>query len=136
MSSSLDQLYSERNRLYQMIAQTGDFRRGSVNVNYRRCGKPNCACAQPDHPGHGPQYLFTMKINGKTIAKNLKSGPQLDRIRLEVANNQRFREIIREIVAINERICDLKDAEVLADAEATAKKGASEPILPKQSTQN
>jgi hypothetical protein len=25
----------------------------------RRCGKPNCVCAQPDHPGHGPRYLWT-----------------------------------------------------------------------------
>ncbi|MGH3519041.1 MAG: DUF6788 family protein [Haloechinothrix sp.] len=39
------------------MAGTGDFRRGSVIENYRRCGKPNCACAQPDHPGHGPRYL-------------------------------------------------------------------------------
>lgn len=136
MNSDLDQLCSERELLYQQLTHTGDFRRGSINTHYRRCGKANCACAQPDHPGHGPQYLLTTKVNGKTVSRNLRSGLQLERIKYEVSNHQKFREIIREIIEINERICDLKDSEGQADAEATAKKGASEPILPKQSTQN
>jgi len=41
------------------LAAVGDFRRGSVSKNYRKCGKPNCVCAQPDHPGHGPRFLWT-----------------------------------------------------------------------------
>ncbi|WP_414687391.1 DUF6788 family protein [Mycobacterium sp.] len=36
---------------YEPLAATGDFRRGSISENYRRRGKPNCVCAQPDHPG-------------------------------------------------------------------------------------
>lgn len=136
MNSVLDQLYSQRDLLFQQLAKTGNFRRGSINTVYRRCGKANCACAQPDHPGHGPQYLLTIKVNGKTVSTNLRSGPQLDQVKDEVFNHQKFREIIREIIAINERICDLKDSECQADADATAKKGASKPILPKQSTQN
>ena len=41
--------------LYRELGQVGDFRRGSLNEVRRKCGKPNCACAAPDHPGHGPQ---------------------------------------------------------------------------------
>jgi hypothetical protein len=52
---SLPELEAERDRLYAQLAAVGDFRRKSVNENYRKCGKPNCACAQPDHPGHGPR---------------------------------------------------------------------------------
>ena len=40
-------------------AAVGDFRRGSVSENCRKCGKPNCVCAAPDHPGHGPRFLWT-----------------------------------------------------------------------------
>ena len=56
---SLPELEAERDRLYTQLAGVGDFRRGSVSENYRRCGKPNCACAAPDHPGHGPRLLWT-----------------------------------------------------------------------------
>ena len=133
MDSVLDRLYEQRNLLYQQLAQTGDFRRGSINTLYRRCGKTNCACAQPDHPGHGPQYLLTTKFNGKTVSKNLKTGSQLERVEFEVSNHQKFREVIREIIELNERICDLKNFERQADAEATAKMGALKPNLPRQS---
>jgi len=61
----LPELEAERERLYEQLAATGDFRRGSISKNYRRCGKPNCACAQPDHPGHGPRYLWTRSVPGK-----------------------------------------------------------------------
>ena len=50
---SLPELEAERDRLYAQLSAVGDFRRGSVSENYRKCGKPNCGCAQPDHPGHG-----------------------------------------------------------------------------------
>ena len=42
---SLPELEAERDRLYAQLSKVGDFRRGSVSENYRRCGKPNCACA-------------------------------------------------------------------------------------------
>ncbi|WP_425271500.1 DUF6788 family protein, partial [Mycobacterium innocens] len=36
----LEDLEQQRARLYEQLAATGDFRRGSVSANYRRCGKP------------------------------------------------------------------------------------------------
>jgi len=42
---SLPELEAERDRLYAQLSTVGDFRRGSVSENYRKCGKPNCACA-------------------------------------------------------------------------------------------
>ena len=61
---SLPELESRRAGLYAGLAAIGDFRRGTVTENYRRCGKPNCACAQPDHPGHGPRWLWTRTVAG------------------------------------------------------------------------
>ena len=62
---SLRELEAERDRLYAQLSAVGDFRRGSVSENYRKCGKPNCACAQPDHPGHGPRFLWTRTARGR-----------------------------------------------------------------------
>ena len=54
---SLPELETRRARLYARLAAIGDFRRGSVSENYRRCGKPNCACAQPGHRGMAPAFV-------------------------------------------------------------------------------
>ena len=125
MSFEEERLEAERERLYQKLSQTGDFRRGSINTNYRRCGKPNCTCAKLDHPGHGPQHLLTSKVKGKTRAKNLQPGKMLEKVQQEVANHHNFRELIKNIIEINEQICEIKDAQLQAGAEAPAKKGAS-----------
>ena len=46
-------------RLYAELGGVGDFRRGTLSAVFRKCGKPNCRCAQPGDPGHGPQYNLT-----------------------------------------------------------------------------
>ncbi len=125
MSFEEERLETERRQLYHELSKTGDFRRGSISANYRRCGKSNCACAKPDHPGHGPQYLLTSKVNGKSQAKNVQPGPILEKVQEELSNHQKFRELVKDIVEINEKICDLKEEQLQADIGATAKKGAS-----------
>src|SRR5262249_59489754 len=72
---SLAELEAEREGLYAQLSTIGDFRRGSVTENYRKCGKPNCACAQPDHRGHGPRFLWTRTVRGrKTRGRQLAAG--------------------------------------------------------------
>src|SRR5258708_38960763 len=70
---SLPELEAARDRLYAQLGAVGDFRRGAVSENYRKGGKPNCACAAPDHPGHGPRFLWTRsegrrKRDGRQLA--------------------------------------------------------------------
>ena len=59
----------------EQLSQVGDFRRGSLNVVCRKCGKPNCACAQPGHPGHGPQYNLTRSAGGQDGDPAAEAGP-------------------------------------------------------------
>ena len=104
--ASLEDLEQQRARLYERLAATGDFRRGSLSENYRRCGKPNCACAQPDHPGHGPRYLWTRTIAGRGTKGRQLSVEEVDKVRAELANYQRFAEVSDRIVEVNEAICE------------------------------
>lgn len=136
MPTEEERLEAEREQLYLELSKTGDFRRGSISTNYRRCGKYNCTCAKPEHPGHGPQYLLTTKIKGKSQAKNLQPGPVLEKVQDELANHQKFRELVKEIVEINEKICDIKKEKLQAGAGATAKKGASKTGLKRKSPPN
>ena len=59
MNKRLNELEAKRRSLHKKLEEIGDFRRGTISVNYRKCGKKNCACAKPGHPGHGPQYLWS-----------------------------------------------------------------------------
>ncbi len=81
--SGRDLAWLERRRaeLFGLIAQVGDFRRGALNAVWRKCGKPNCACARPGHRGHGPQWNLTRRVGGKTVNVHLKPGPELDKAR-------------------------------------------------------
>jgi hypothetical protein len=113
---SLPELEAERERLYAQLAATGDFRRGSVTENYRRCGKPNCACALPDHPGHGPRFLWTRTIRGqKTRGRQLAAG-EVAKVRRELERYAEFASISEQIVEVSERICEGRPATPATDA--------------------
>ena len=101
----LAELEAERDRLYGQLARVGDFRRGSVSENWRKCGKPNCACAQPGHPGHGPRLLWTRSAGTrKTVGRQLAAA-EVDKVRAEVARHGEFTAISEQIAEVSEQIC-------------------------------
>ena len=104
----LAELEHQREELYRQLGQVGDFRRGSLNEVRRKCGKPNCACAAPGHPGHGPQYNLTRTVEGRTRARHLRRGPELEKVRREVAGYERFRDLVGQVTEVNEAICEAR----------------------------
>ena len=108
MARSLEELESQRAGLLHELAQTGDMRRGSINEVYRRCGKDNCACADPAHPGHGPFYAYTTKVAGKTRTLQLRPGARLSKIEREVAEYKHFRATSERVIEVNEQICNAR----------------------------
>ena len=107
---SLPGLEAERDRLYAQLAAVGDFRRGSVSENYRKCGRPNCACAAPDHPGHGPRFLWTRSAGRrKTVGRQLAAG-EVAKVRREVARHAEFSAAVEQIIEVNEKICEARPA--------------------------
>jgi len=107
---SLPELEAERDRLYAQLAVVGDFRRGSVSENYRKCGKPNCACARPGHPGHGPRFLWTRTARGRgTVGRQLAAG-EVEKVRREVGRHGEFAAICEQVAEVNEQICEARPA--------------------------
>jgi len=123
-----DLAWLERRRaeLFGLISQAGDFRRGALNAVWRRCGKPNCACAQPGHRGHGPQWNLTRRVAGKTVNVHLKPGPELKKVQREVAEHQRFQALVEEVSQVSEAICAARPvAGLAAPPPAEGEKGGS-----------
>jgi hypothetical protein len=105
---SLPELEAERDRLYAQLAAVGDFRRGSVSENYRKCGKPNCACADPGHRGHGPRFLWTRSAGRrKTVGRQLAAA-EVEKVRRELARHAEFAAISEQVAEVNERICEAR----------------------------
>ena len=124
---SLAELEAERDRLYAQLAAVGDFRRGSVSENWRKCGKPNCACARADHPGHGPRFLWTRSERGRgTVGRQLAPG-EVDKVRREVGRHGEFAAICAQIAEVNEKICEARPAAGMDSpaAQAGEKRGSA-----------
>jgi hypothetical protein len=105
----LADLEARRARLFERLAAVGDFRRGSVSENWRRCGKPSCRrCAEPGSAGHGPRWLWTRTVPGRgTIGRQLRA-EELGKVRAEVENYQRFAALAEEIAEVSEAICEAR----------------------------
>lgn len=108
MTTPLEQLEERRDNIYLQMSAVGDFRPGMISVNFRRCGKKNCVCVQPAHPGHGPQYLWNTTQKGKSRAQNLRMGPELEKTEKEIANYRKFARLYQEAIEVNEKICLLR----------------------------
>jgi hypothetical protein len=109
-SDELAELERRRAGLFAELEQVGDFRPGSLNEAFRRCGKPNCACAAPGHPGHGPQWNLTRKAGGRTRTVHLRPGPELEKARREVAEYERFKDLVRQVTEVSEAVCAARPA--------------------------
>jgi hypothetical protein len=104
----LPELEAERDRLYAQLSMVGDFRRGSVSENWRRCGKPNCACVQPDHRGHGPRFLWTRTARRRGTVGRQLAAAEVEKVRREVARHAEFTAISEQIAEVNEKICEAR----------------------------
>jgi len=111
LSESLVALEQQRSAILSRIVDLGDFRSGSVTAISGRCGKPECRCHQPNQPGHGPNFRLTRKVNGKSVSETFASPAELRKAQREVEAFHRFRELSRELLEVNEKICRARSVE-------------------------
>ena len=111
MTETLSQWEKERVQVVRDIAGLGDFRRGSITGIIGRCGKANCRCHQPGHPGHGPNFRLTRKVQGKTVSETFSSRAALHKAQREVDEFHKFRALSETLVEVNEKICQLRPME-------------------------
>jgi len=123
MTTSLEALRGKRDQLTTSLAHIEDLRPGFLTARFRKCGKPNCHCAQKGSPGHGPSYSLTHRIGGKTVTQVIPQGPAIERTKAQIAEYRRFRHLVRELIAVSEQICSaqLRDAQTVSTIKAKKK---------------
>lgn len=93
----------ERRRLARGLPPLHEVLRASLFERSRRCGKPNCRCADPDDPGHAVVCVSLSLPEART------SQVSLPRTLVPVAegwidNYRRWLEAVEEISAINHEL--------------------------------
>lgn len=61
--------------------------------------------------GHGPNYRLTRKVESKTVSETFASPAELRKAQREIDAFHRFRELSRELLEVNEKICRLRPVE-------------------------
>ena len=111
MPDPIETLQAERSKLLQGFLGLGDLRPGSITAVVRRCGKPTCHCAKPDDPGHDPQFRLTRRVAGKTVTETFPNPDAFRKAQQEVAEFHRFQKLGGQLIALNEKICELRPVE-------------------------
>ena len=130
----LEKLESRRAALRQELCEVGELRLGSLFFRYRRCGKKNCACAGPEHPGHG-QWVVSKLVKGRTVMRTIPSEELLPEVREQLAEGQRFRSLCTEFADISDELARARLGQGEATSRMRAKKGASKKNSKKKSLQ-
>ena len=111
MPDPIEALQAERSKLLQNFLGLGDLRPGSITAVVRRCGKPTCHCAKPDDPGHDPQFRLTRRVAGRTVTETFPNPDAFRKAQQEVAEFHRFQKLGGQLIAVNEKICELRPVE-------------------------
>jgi len=121
-SESLEELVQKKKIVLEEIGKLPAFRPGSLEHIYRKCGKPNCHCAQPGAQGHGPVWILTRKVKGKSVGKVIKENA-VEFAQTQIKNYHEFQELICEYVETNVKICDKLLEQPKVDGLSEAEKG-------------
>ena len=107
-------LRHRRRKIQDELSGLGDLRPGSLVPRFRRCGKPNCHCAQEGDPGHGPSWSLTWSHEGKT--RTVVVPPEaVEETRAQIAEYRRARDLTRDLIEVSTRLCDVH-LETIKDA--------------------
>ncbi len=104
-SMTVRQLEELRSLMLARIEAVPEFRRGSLQVGYRKCGKASCRCARPGERGHGPRGLWTRTVSGAGSRGQYIPVEHIDQVRAELDNYAQFEALIADYVDVNEALC-------------------------------
>lgn len=125
------ELQEEREVLLNELNDMDEFRRGSINTVFRRCGHAKCACANKDHPGHGPQMTLTYKDKSRTHTVTLRSSEAIALTHKQVKEHNHFKDWCRRWLELQEKLSRQRLEQVLAGEVVHHEKSAE--TLQKQS---
>ena len=121
MENVLDKLNVQKETILYQIGELGEFRQGSLSPRYRKCGKPYCHCAKEGSKGHGPLWMITRSMSGKTISKAIPSEEAAATFN-QIDTFHQFQGLVREYIETKIKLCDARLEEGKAASQEAKKK--------------
>lgn len=87
-------------RVSKKLSEIGFVLPGTLVNKKMRCGKKSCACRAEPPTLHGPYWVWTRKVKGKTVTRML-SDDQVKRYAIWFQNWRRLRELTTELQALS-----------------------------------
>src|SRR6266487_4211477 len=125
VNRALEDFEKQRERLRSAFAAVGDLRPGSLVERHHKCGKPGCHCARKDSPGHGPNWVLTRAVAGKTVTRGIPGGAAVQQAREQIEEYHRFRTLVQEFIDVSEKLCHIRIQVSRAASKEAAEKGGS-----------
>jgi hypothetical protein len=99
------QLEERRRTLLREIAGIGPVLRGSIGTYRTQCGSPGCRCHADPAARHGPYYIWTRKVSGKTVTRML-SEEHAKLFRAWTKNMQRLDQLVTALQEVGLRAAE------------------------------
>jgi hypothetical protein len=81
--------------LAHQLADPMPMRRGTLSVQYVKCGKPGCRCGERPEARHGPYASVVRTVGGKTRSQRAPAA-KAEVLQRQVEAGQRFRQHIEQ----------------------------------------
>lgn len=102
------QTQREYRQLKRKFLRLGYVCAGSLMLLYRKCGRETCACYKDKKAEHGPYYIWTRKVMGKTVTRTL-SAQQAKLCREYLDNLKSVNPILEKMKALAAQMIEMTD---------------------------
>lgn len=102
LDAVLRQLEARHRALLRQSSDPGLVLRGTIGKRFMPCGKLACRCKADPPILHGPYYLWTRKVAGKTVTVRL-TAEQAARCQAWIRNMRRLDRLVRALQAVGLR---------------------------------
>lgn len=104
-SATVHHLEQRHRALLREIGEVGLVLRGTIGVYRTQCGSPRCCCHTDPTARHGPYYIWTRKVAGKTVTR-LLSDEQAKRLRPWTRNMRRLDHLLKRLQKLGLRAAE------------------------------
>lgn len=102
LDAVLQRLEARHRALLRQGTDLGLVLRGTIGKRFMSCGKPACRCKADPPILHGPYYLWTRKVAGKTVTVHL-TAEQAARCQPWTRNMRTLDRLLRVLQAVGLR---------------------------------
>jgi len=96
---------TKHSRLTNALAGLGPIRKGTIYQTRLRCGSSGCRCQRDPDARHGPYWLWTAKVEGKSKCRKLNP-EALKLYRQQSKNYAKLKQIIQKMERVTEEITE------------------------------